>query len=213
MPNLHREGADILERIWYPPVFFGERKDMNNTKNQKLLTLVLTAMFFALGYLLPYATGQIKEIGKMLCPMHLPVLLCGFVCGPVWGLAVGAVLPLLRSLTTSMPPLFPSALCMAFELAAYGLLAGIFRRALPKKKGFIYVSLVASMLLGRLVWGLAMFIFTGIAGTEFSFAAFIAGAFTGSIPGIIAQIVLIPPIVMIVERVWNNSSATAPAVQ
>ena len=102
---------------------------------------------------------------------------------------------------------------MAFELATYGLLAGIFRRALPKKKGFIYVSLVASMLLGRLVWGLAMFIFTGIAGTEFSFAAFIAGAFTGSIPGIIAQIVLIPPIVMIVERVWNNSSATAPAVQ
>ena len=145
MPNLHREGADIPERIWYPPVFFGERKDMNNTKNQKLLTLVLAAMFFALGYLLPYATGQIKEIGKMLCPMHLPVLLCGFVCGPVWGLA--------------------------------------------------------------------MFIFTGIAGTEFSFAAFIAGAFTGSIPGIIAQIVLIPPIVMIVERVWNNSSATAPAVQ
>ena len=68
---------------------------MNNTRNKKLLTLVLAALFFALGYVLPFATGQIKEIGKMLCPMQLPVLLCGFICGPVWGLVVGAALPLL----------------------------------------------------------------------------------------------------------------------
>ena len=182
---------------------------MNNTRNKKLLTLVLAALFFALGYVLPFATGQIKEIGKMLCPMHLPVLLCGFICGPVWGLVVGAALPLLRSVTNGMPPLFPTAACMAFELAAYGVFAGIFHHVLPKKRGMVYVSLIASMLVGRLIWGLAMFVLTGIAGTEFTFAAFIAGAFTGSIPGIIAQIVLIPPIVIIVERVWK----TAPAAR
>lgn len=182
---------------------------MKKTTSKKLLTLVLAALFFALGYVLPFATGQIKEIGKMLCPMHLPVILCGFICGPVWGLVVGAALPIFRSLTLTMPQLFPTAICMAFELAAYGAISGILHGRLPKKKGYIYVSLIASMLIGRLVWGLSMFALTGIAGTDFSFSAFIAGAFTGSVPGIIAQIVLIPPIVIIIEKVQNRSGAAA----
>ena len=74
-------------------------------KSIDIKRMVLAALFVAIGFLLPFLTGQIQQIGNMLSPMHIPVLLCGFVCGPFWGLLVGAVTPLLRSLTLGMPPL------------------------------------------------------------------------------------------------------------
>lgn len=169
-------------------------------KNNKLLKIILAALFLAIGYVLPFLTGQVKEIGSMLCPMHLPVLLCGFICGPIWGVAVGFIVPLLRSLTLGMPILFPSALCMAFELAAYGLIAGLMHKILPRKKPYIYCSLLISMLIGRIVWGLAMFVCVGANGGSFTFAAFLAGAITNAIPGIIIQIILIPILVMILDN-------------
>ena len=166
----------------------------------KTLKTVLAALFLALAFVLPFLTGQIPQIGSMLCPMHIPVLLCGFICGWPWGLAVGFIAPLLRSLTLGMPPFFPTAVCMAFELAAYGAVSGLMYKALPRKKFSIYASLLIAMLLGRLVWGAAMFICMGINGGSFSFAAFLAGAVTNAIPGIIVQIVLIPSLVMLLEK-------------
>jgi len=162
--------------------------------------MVLAAFFLALAYVMPFLTGQIPEIGARLCPMHIPVLLCGFFCGWGWGLAVGFIAPLLRSLTLGMPPLFPTALCMAFELSAYGTVSGWLHKKLPRKKLYIYFSLLIAMIIGRLVWGLAMFVFLGISGGSFTFAAFIAGAFTNAIPGIIVQIILIPILVMILDN-------------
>ena len=169
-------------------------------RHKKLVRLILAALFLALAYVLPFLTGQIPEIGSMLCPMHLPVLLCGFVCGWPWGILVGAVAPLFRSITLGMPPLFPTALCMAFELATYGGIAGLMHRTLPKKKPFIYLSLLIAMLAGRAVWGCAMFLFTGINGGSFTFAAFLAGAFSNAVPGIIVQIVLVPILVVVLEH-------------
>ena len=157
-------------------------------------------MLLALAYVLTFLTGQIPEVGAMLCPMHIPVILCGFICGPAWALAIGATAPLLRSLTLHMPPLFPTAVCMAFELAAYGVTAGLLHRTLPRKKPYIYVSLLVSMIVGRLVWGAAMFVCLSAGGGAFTFSAFIAGAITNAIPGIIVQIVLIPVIVMVAEN-------------
>lgn len=168
--------------------------------HNKLLKMILAALFLALAYVMPFLTGQIQEIGAMLCPMHLPVLLCGFICGPVWGVVVGFVAPIFRSLTLGMPPIFPKALCMAFELAAYGAIAGIMHKLLPKKKPYIYCSLITAMIVGRLIWGAAMFICVGISGGSFTFSAFIAGAVTNAIPGIIVQIVLVPLIVMLLEN-------------
>ena len=170
------------------------------TKRNQLLKMILAALFLALAYVMPFLTGQIPEIGSMLCPMHIPVLLCGFICGWPWGLVVGFIAPLFRSLTLGMPPLFPTALCMAFELAAYGAIAGLMHKLLPKKKLFIYCSLIISMIIGRIVWGIAMLTCMGISGGSFTFAAFIAGAVTNALPGIIAQIVLIPVIVMLTEN-------------
>ena len=168
-------------------------------KNNSLIKMIYAAMFLAMSYVMPFLTGQIPEIGSMLCPMHIPVLLCGFICGWPWGLAVGFTAPLLRSFALGMPPLFPTAICMAFELAAYGASSGLLRKILPKKKISIYISLFVSMLVGRIVWGCAMLVCMGINGGAFTFTAFIAGAFTNAIPGIIAQIVLVPIIVMVLE--------------
>ena len=169
--------------------------------HKKILKTVLAALFLALAYILPFLTGQIPEIGSMLCPMHLPVLLCGFICGPFWGVIVGFAAPLLRSmLTGGFPPMFPTALCMAFELAAYGAVAGWMHRILPKKKPFIYCSLITAMVAGRLIWGAMMLICLGTRGESFPFTAFFAGAFTGAIPGIILQIVLVPILVMLLDH-------------
>ena len=168
------------------------------------MKMILSAFFLALAYVMPFVTGQIPEIGAMLCPLHIPVLLCGFICGWPWGLAVGFIAPLLRSFVTGMPPLFPTAVCMAFELAAYGLVAGLMHKILPRKKPYIYLSLLTAMIVGRVVWGCAMFICLGVTGGSFTFAAFIAGAFTNAIPGILVQILLVPVLVMALERIKNK---------
>ena len=169
-------------------------------KNSRLFKLILAALFLALAYIMPFLTGQIPEVGAMLCPLHIPVLLCGFICGWPWGLAVGFVAPLLRSLILGMPPMFPTAICMAFELAVYGGVAGFLHRRLPRKKPWIYVSLLVAMVAGRLIWGLAMLVCMGITGGSFTLAAFLAGALFNAVPGIVVQIVLIPVLVMVLDR-------------
>lgn len=169
-------------------------------KQNNLVNLAFAAMFLALAFVMPFLTGQIQQIGNMLCPMHIPVILCGFVCGGPWGLAVGFIAPILRSLIIGMPPLYPAALAMAFELAVYGLMSGVLYRVFPKKKGYIYCSLIISMILGRLVWGAVQFICMGLDASEFGFAAFWAGAVTNAIPGIVLQLILIPVVVMILEK-------------
>ena len=165
-----------------------------------LLKMILAALFLALAYVLPFLTGQIPEIGAMLCPLHIPVLLCGFICGWPWGLAVGVIAPLFRSLTLGMPPFFPTAVCMVFELAAYGAVAGLMHSRLPRRKSCIYCSLITAMVIGRLVWGAAMAVCMGMDGSSFTLTAFLAGSFFNAIPGIILQILLIPVLVMIFDR-------------
>lgn len=167
------------------------------TKTRKL---VAAAVCLALCLVLPFLTGQIQQIGNALCPMHIPVLLCGFVCGPWYALAVGFIAPLLRFVLFGMPPIFPIGVGMCFELAAYGALTGVLYRALPKKTGHIYTSLLGAMLGGRVVWGIVRAIISGVSESGFTWAAFLAGAFTNAIPGIILHIVLIPPIVMALRR-------------
>ena len=168
--------------------------------HDNVLRMIFSSLFLALAFVLPFLTGQIPEIGAMLCPMHIPVLLCGFICGPIWGMTVGLTAPLLRSLTLGMPPLFPTAVCMALELAIYGVAAGLLHKILPKKKPYIYCSLLASMIAGRIVWGLAMLVCLGAMSRGFTFSAFITGAVTTAIPGIILQIILVPILVMVLDN-------------
>ncbi|MBD9196072.1 MAG: ECF transporter S component [Clostridiales bacterium] len=173
---------------------------MNRTKTATLLRhLVYAAVCLALCMLLPFLTGQIPQIGSALSPMHIPVLLAGFLCGPWWAMAVGFVAPMLRHVWLGMPPLI-TAIAMSFELAAYGLFSGLLYRLLPKKTVNIYVSLIGAMILGRIVWGIAMMVISGVSGSAFTWSAFIAGALLNAVPGIILHIVLIPILVMALKR-------------
>lgn len=157
-------------------------------------------MCLALCLVLPFLTGQIPQIGSALCPMHLPVLLCGFLCGPWWALLVGATAPLLRHLLFSMPPLL-TAIAMSFELAAYGAVSGLLYRKLPKNGAGIYISLITAMVIGRILWGIVRVAMTGVSGETFTWAMFLAGAFTTAIPGIVLQLLLIPALVVAFRRV------------
>ncbi|MBQ8557050.1 MAG: ECF transporter S component [Clostridia bacterium] len=178
----------------------GKRMGEIQVTNNRILKLTLAAVCLALCMVLPFLTGQIPEIGSMLCPMHIPVLLCGFLCGPAWAAIVGAIAPLLRFALFGMPPLFPTGMAMAFELAAYGAVSGLLYRVLPRRAVNVYVALIGAMLAGRIVWGAVMLILSGVTGSAFTFAAFLAGAFTNAVPGMILHILLIPVIVLAVEK-------------
>ena len=169
-------------------------------QKKSVAKLAVAAMCLALALVLPFLTGQIREIGSMLCPMHLPVLLCGFLCGWPWGLAVGAVAPLLRSVLFGMPPMFPIAVSMAVELAVYGFLTGFVSAKLPRKIGWLYAALVIAMLGGRAAWGLTRLVLAGLSGGAFTMAMFLAGAFTTAIPGIIVQLILVPALVVAIRK-------------
>jgi riboflavin transporter FmnP len=168
---------------------------MKNTRK-----LILTALFLALGYVLPFLTGQVPAVGKMLLPMHIPVLLCGFVCGWQYGLMVGFVVPLFRSVLAGMPVMMPTAVGMAFELATYGMISGLLYRKLTGKSLNIYITLIGAMLGGRIVWGIVSILLYGIQGNVFSWQLFISGALLNAVPGIVLQLVLIPVIVLILEK-------------
>lgn len=175
------------------------------SSNRKLYRMILAAMFLALALVLPFLTGQIPQIGSALCPMHIPVLLCGFFCGPWYALAVGFIAPLMRFALFGMPPIMPTGIAMCFELAAYGLVAGLLYRWLPKSRVNIYVSLIGAMIIGRVVWGAARVVLYGLGKSQFGWAAFMSGAFINAIPGIIVQIVLIPVLVMTLEKYTAKS--------
>lgn len=176
-------------------------------KNKHLKNLVLAALFLAIGMILPFFTGQIKEIGNMLLPMHLPVLLCGLICGWKYGGAVGLILPLLRSVSFGMPSLYPTAAAMAVELCAYGLLCGLLYGLFPKKNLLaVYGSLIPSMLGGRIIWGLTQALLLGLSGKSFPLAAFWAGGFVNAVPGILLQLILIPLLMAAIQQIEKRNT-------
>ena len=152
------------------------------SKNLKNLTLA--ALFLALGLVLPFFTGQIPQIGSMLLPMHIPVFLCGLICGWQYGAAVGFIVPLMRSVLFGMPPLFPTATAMAFELLTYGLVVGLlYSRSRWQCVRALYRCLLIAMVAGRVVWGLVQ-----------------AVALLNAVPGIIVQLILIPVVMLALNR-------------
>ena len=176
---------------------------MRNPGNTHGLTpvkkLVLSAMFLALGLVLPFFTGQIPEIGSMLLPMHIPVLLCGLVCGPILGLICGIFTPVLSSLITGMPgPAYlPSMIC---ELAVYGLLAGAMIKLIKTEKPLVnlYASLITAMIGGRIVYGLMnALIFRAGA---YSIQMWMTASFVTALPGIILQLLLLPAVVYALQK-------------
>ena len=178
---------------------------MKKTQKERTRTMVLAALFLALGVVLPSLTGSIKEIGDSLLPLHLVVMLCGVICGWQYAAPVGAALPFLRAAFFSMPPVYPNAVWMSAELITYGFVIG-FLFSLRKKysRVWLFICLICSMLAGRAVWGIAKAILLGVADKPFGFEAFLVGGFVDAVPGIILQLVLVPLIVELVYRLQKN---------
>ncbi len=162
--------------------------------------IVLSALFLSMALVLPFLTAQIQEIGSMLLPMHLPVMVCGFLLGPVYGLAVGFIAPIFRSFLFSMPPMFPMAISMAFELATYGFLCGFMPKIFKNNMGGLYLSLIIALLGGRIVWGGVTFVLYQFLETSFTFEMFLASAFINSVIGVIIQLIIVPPIVKLIQK-------------
>ena len=163
--------------------------------------IVLCAMFLAIGIVLPFFTGQIPQVGSMLLPMHIPVILCGLICGGKSGAAVGFIMPLMRSMIFIMPPMYPDAVAMAFELASYGFIVGfMYENARWHCVKSLYRCMVTAMIGGRLVWGIAMVALLGMGKNGFTFAMFLTRAFANAIPGIILQLLFIPAMMLALDK-------------
>ncbi len=169
-------------------------------KKQNLQKIVLSAMLLAVGMVLPFLTMQIKEIGDSLLPMHIPVMLCGIMCGYGYGATIGLLLPFLRSVCFGMPPLYPNAVWMAAELLTYGLVIGFIYKKLPKNLTCLYLSLILSQISGRIIWALTKAVLLGVDGKSFTFAMFITGGFIDALPGIFLQLILIPTIIVLLKH-------------
>ena len=180
--------------------------------NRRDLTfkICLSGIFLAIALILPFITGQIPELGKMLCPMHIPVLLCGFICGWKYAMIIGFICPLLRFAMFGMPTIYPDGIAMAFELAAYGFVSGFAYDCLEKKKSNIinvFISLILALIIGIIVWGAIRYVLALIDGSLlFNIKIFFAGAFLNAWPGIIIQIILVPSIVIALDNNIKNKN-------
>ena len=167
---------------------------MNNLRK-----MIFTALLIALGIVLPMMVHTIPNAGSVLLPMHIPILICGMICGFPYGLAAGILTPLLSSMLTGMPPaaFLPS---MVLELATYGLVSGILAHIVRTKSNLanIYITLIGSMLAGRIVYGIlnALIFRAG----EYSAQIWLTSAFVTALPGVIIQLILIPAIVVALQR-------------
>lgn len=179
---------------------------------KKTEKLTVTALFVALGMLLPVLTHGLGA-GTVLLPMHLPVLCCGMLCGPLWGLVCGLLVPLCNCFLTGMPVLYPMFPIVTCELCVYGLFGGVLYQKTPlgRAKGGVYAALILTMLCGRAVYGLAwsgLFLLDSAMKAPTIWTAIVVG-----LPGIALQLVLVPPIVLVLKRGFRrDKKALAAAV-
>lgn len=164
-------------------------------KKSSTQRLVLAGLFTAIGIALPVAFHALSLSGSVFLPMHIPVLLCGLICGWRYGLVTGIIIPLLSSFITGMPPIYPVAVAMAFELSTYGAVIGLL-----SKKTNVFASLIIAMLSGRAVLGIANVILLSLSGKTYAWSVFISGAFITALPGIIVQLILVPLIFTVLQK-------------
>lgn len=168
-------------------------------ENTVLRKRILAALFLAIGLILPFITMQIPAVGKMLCPMHIPVLLCGYICGGPYGLLIGIITPLLRGVLFGMPAIFRMPSVWRLNLPLMGWWQEFYQKNEKDIKS-LYISLIAAMLCGRIVWGLVSAAVYAFTGGIFTWELFLMGGFINALPGILIQLVLIPSLV---ERLYN----------
>lgn len=158
-------------------------KERNHVRN-----LVISGLLLVLGLIIPYIFHSSGIAGNIFLPMHVPVLIGGFLLPPQFALLLGILTPIINSLITGMPG-FPIVLIMIFELGTYGLLASVFYLKLRLPSVF---ALILSMIGGRIMAGLVVFILAIFFAIPLEPITYVIGAITTGIPGIVIQLILIP---------------------
>ena len=170
----------------------------------------MSGFLLALGIILPYALAHGFGIqGTVLLPMHIPVLLCGFLCGPLYGAICGMATPVLNCLLTGMPVPFPMLPIMFCELTVYGLVSGLLfsKTSLGQKKYGSYVALPITMICGRVAYAIAFYVLFLIVGKLKALA--VTAAIVTGLPGIIIQLLIIPRIIIVTKKLTVEKSATS----
>ncbi len=172
----------------------------------KIKELVLSGLLLATGILLPMVFHMVGMTGPIALPMHIPVLIGGFLLSPQLALALGIITPILSGMLTGMPVIFPMAVIMAFELGTYGLVASIASR---KFKLSPILSLIISMIAGRITAGLTVAALVQLFGVKMNPLMYVKGAVITGIPGIIIQLIFVPSLVYAIKAYIKRSSAKA----
>lgn len=165
-------------------------------KKNNVIDLAAAALCVALGILIPSVFHLFGQAGATFCPMHIPVIICGMVCGWKYGGLCGLIVPLLSFLIIGMPPIYPTGVSMMLELCAYGVLAGLLY-----KRFNVFISLIGAMIGGRVIYGLTNLILMGLANTTYSIRTFLTAAFVTALPGIVIQLIFIPALIVLLEQV------------
>lgn len=164
------------------------------------LKLVISALMLALSIILPTVISMGNQrLGQIFLPMHIPVMLCGIICGTPYGIIIGLASPLLKSIVTGLP-VIATAVSMAFELATYGGMCGMLYKLFSKKIGFIYPNLLISMIIGRIVSASINYLISTASDNEFVLKSFIMLTTVNALPGIVIQFALIPLIVLSLRK-------------
>lgn len=172
----------------------------------KIKELVLSGLLLATGILLPMVFHMVGMTGPIALPMHIPVLIGGFLLSPQLALALGIITPILSGMLTGMPVMFPMAVIMAFELGTYGFVASI---ASKKFKLSPMLSLIISMFVGRITAGLTVAALVQLFGVRMNPLMYVKGAVITGIPGIIIQLIFVPSLIYAIKEYIKRSSAKA----
>lgn len=170
------------------------------TQMTSVKRITLCAVCIALCYVLPVALHGIA-LGSVLSPMHIPVLLCGLICGGGYGFLCGITGPLVSHLLSGMPPVL-MLVRMIPELCIYGLAGGIAMKYIRTGRATadVYISLVIAMIAGRIVGGIATAIFYTVTSGVYSIALWATSYFVESVPGIICHLILVPVLVLTLQK-------------
>lgn len=172
--------------------------------NNKTRELVIGGLLLATGILLPMVFHMFGMTGPIVLPMHIPVLIGGFLLSPILALFLGIITPIISGLLTGMPVMFPMSIIMACELGIYGLVASLATRKLKLSP---LIALIISMIFGRIAAALAVTVLVQLFGIKMNPIVYIKGAIITGIPGILIQIVIIPSLIYAINAYMKNKTA------
>lgn len=165
--------------------------------------IVFAGLFIAMGLILPIIFHTFTMGGPAFLPMHIPVLIAGLLLSPKTALFVGIITPILSSVLTGMPPVYPMLPIMIFELATYGFVA-----ALCSRKFYLglYPSMFIAMIAGRIMAGLVVAVLAFGFGFPTNPIPYVYGAIMTGIPGIIIQILVVPAFAKLISVLGIRTS-------